>query len=263
MSKKRQLDEKKTIKPKPKDKEQSKALTTGNGVSNLQKIVGNRAIQRLLSQRSEGGQTQLDDETASRINRERGGGQQLDERLREQMESTFGYDFSDVRVHASPEADGLNEEMGAKAFTTGEDIFFRQDAYDPHSSGGQELIAHELTHVVQQGTGAVRNDSNGMTVNAPGDAFEQQADSIAHNVNTPQTAADVQRQDEEEEIQTQSLDEEEEAMQTQPLEEEEEEIQAQPLEEEEEEIQTQEEEEEEEEEEEALQMQEIPEEELI
>jgi hypothetical protein len=251
MSKKHKLDEKKTIKPKEKDKEQAKTIKNNSEVSNLQKIVGNRAIQRLLSQRSEGRQTQLDDETAARINRERGGGQQLEEGLREQMESTFGYDLSGVRVHASPEADGLSEEMGAKAFTTGQDIFFRQDAYDPHSSGGQELIAHELTHVVQQGTGAVRNDSNGMTVNAPGDVFEQQADTMAHNVNTPQTAAAVQRQDEEEDVQAQSLEEEEEAMQRQPLEEEEEEA-----------MQRQEEEEEEEEEE-ALQMQEMEEEELV
>ena len=55
-----------------------------------------------------------------------------------------------MRVHTGPRADSLNHTLQAKAFTTGQDIFFRQGAYNPASSGGQELLAHELTHVVQQ-----------------------------------------------------------------------------------------------------------------
>lgn len=169
-----------------------------SGLAHLQNQIGNRAVQRLLAQRSGEGSFELDDETAGRINRARGGGQPLDSPVQEQMSSSMDQDFSSVRVHTSPESDDLNRQLGAKAFTTGQDIFFREGAYQPQSSGGQELIAHELTHVVQQGSGAVKGGP-GMTVNAPGDAFEQEADAMAGQVaapaNTAGTEAGVQRQE--------------------------------------------------------------------
>jgi hypothetical protein len=61
-----------------------------------------------------------------------------------------------VNIHADSEADSLNKQVGARAFTTGSDIFFRQGEYNPASSNGQELLAHELTHVVQQGGAGVQ-----------------------------------------------------------------------------------------------------------
>ncbi len=84
------------------------------------------------------------------INAARGGGQSLAPELQEQMGAAMGADFSGVRVHTNAQADQLNQSIQAKAFTTGSDVFFRQGAYEPGSRGGQELIAHELTHVVQQ-----------------------------------------------------------------------------------------------------------------
>jgi len=66
------------------------------------------------------------------------------------MEQAFGADFSDVRVHSDSEANLLNQQLSARAFTTARDIFFRQDEYSPGSERGKKLIAHELTHVVQQ-----------------------------------------------------------------------------------------------------------------
>ena len=72
------------------------------------------------------------------------------------MEQVFGADFSGVKVHTDATSDELNQAIQAKAFTTGEDIFFRSGAYEPSSWGGQELLAHELTHVVQQNGGAVQ-----------------------------------------------------------------------------------------------------------
>jgi hypothetical protein len=84
------------------------------------------------------------------INRAKGGGQPLDAGLQRSMSQAMGADFSGVRVHTDSHADQLNQSIQAKAFTTGQDVFFRQGAYDPGSRGGQELIAHELTHVVQQ-----------------------------------------------------------------------------------------------------------------
>ncbi len=86
----------------------------------------------------------------------RGSGQPLAESVREPMEQAFGADFSGVRVHKDAQSDALNQSLSSRAFTTGEDIFFRQGEYEPGSLGGQELLAHELTHVVQQSGGAVQ-----------------------------------------------------------------------------------------------------------
>lgn len=86
----------------------------------------------------------------SSINRMRGTGQPLDANLQQQMGQAMGADFSGVRIHTDNQADQLNRSIQAKAFTTGQDVFFQQGAYQPNSRGGQELIAHELTHVVQQ-----------------------------------------------------------------------------------------------------------------
>jgi flagellar biosynthesis GTPase FlhF len=66
------------------------------------------------------------------------------------MEDAFGFDFTRVRIHADTEGDRLSRSLEARAFTTGSDIFFRQGAYKPESPSGQRLLAHELTHVVQQ-----------------------------------------------------------------------------------------------------------------
>lgn len=226
----------------------------GQAVSALQNMVGNRAVQRLLAQRSGDEAYELDQDTEAQINSQRGGGRQLDEGMQEKMGASLGHDFDGVRVHDSQEADGLNRQLGAKAFTTGSDIFFRQGQYNPDSSEGQELLAHEMTHVVQQSSG-LSGSSSGMTVNAPGDIYEQEADSVASSVMRQEDNLAVQRDPlpEEEELQMQEIDEEELQMQ----EEEEELAQAQEM-PEEEELQMQVEDEEEEE----LQMQEMDEDEL-
>ncbi len=173
-----------------------------SGMMDLQQKIGNRAVQRLLAQRSGAGSFELDDETTVRINRARGGGQPLEHNVQAQMGAAMDHDFSSVQVHTSPEADDLNKQLGAKAFTTGRDVFFRQGTYQPHTSGGQELIAHELTHVVQQSSGAVGGSGSRMTVNAPGDAFEQEADAVASEIVNGPAAVDeestVPRQEEEE-----------------------------------------------------------------
>ncbi|MGB0562048.1 MAG: eCIS core domain-containing protein [Spirulinaceae cyanobacterium] len=90
------------------------------------------------------------------IQHERGKGQPLAETVRQPMENAFGADFGGVRIHTNNTADQLNQSIQAKAFTTGQDVFFRQGAYAPESKGGQELLAHELTHVVQQSDGMVQ-----------------------------------------------------------------------------------------------------------
>jgi hypothetical protein len=92
----------------------------------------------------------------SSIQQSRGNGQPLGDNIRTPMEKAFGADFSGVRVHADAQSDQLNQSIQARAFTTGQDVFFRQGAYNPGSSDGQELLAHELTHVVQQNGSAVQ-----------------------------------------------------------------------------------------------------------
>jgi len=239
MSKEPILDEKVIKQRKPGPREQSKEgpKEAGAALSTLQQTVGNRAVQRLLAQRSGEGAFDLDDDMATRINQQRGGGQALDSTIQASMGVTTGHDFSGVKVHTDAESHALNEQLSAKAFTTGQDIFFREGAYSPGSSGGQELLAHELTHVAQQGAGRVDNEGGKMTVNAPGDAFEQEADAVAKTVSSPGAGANVQLQEvpEEEEVQTQPEEEEEEE-EVQMQEEDEEEVQMQAAPEEEEEI---------------------------
>jgi hypothetical protein len=87
------------------------------------------------------------------IHTARSGGQPLQAGMRGQLEGALGADFAGVRVHTGAQAHALNEALQARAFTTGHDIFFRQGEYQPGSSVGQGLMAHELAHVMQQGLG--------------------------------------------------------------------------------------------------------------
>ncbi len=90
----------------------------------------------------------------SRLASSKGKGSKLDEHTRTEMESGFGADFSNVRVHTDSEAVGMSQELGAQAFTNGSDIYFNQGKYDPTSDQGKHLLAHELTHTIHQGASA-------------------------------------------------------------------------------------------------------------
>lgn len=108
------------------------------------------------------GGTLADPQLESDIQRASNGGAPLDNSVRAPLEQAFGTDFGQVRVHADSTADRLNRSVNAKAFTTGDNIFFRQGYYKPESSGGRELLAHELAHVVQQKGGASGDASSGV-----------------------------------------------------------------------------------------------------
>lgn len=96
----------------------------------------------------------------SQLSQLQGGGRQMPESLRNMMESGFGHDFSQVRLHTDSEAASMSSSIHAKAFTLGNDIYFNRGQFNPNTSEGQRLVAHELTHVVQ-GTGKVgRQDVN-------------------------------------------------------------------------------------------------------
>jgi hypothetical protein len=95
----------------------------------------------------------------SAINSARGRGQPLEPSLQRQMGQAMGVDFHGVKIHTNDRADSLNKSLQSRAFTTKQDIFFKQGEYKPWDRQGQELIAHELTHVVQQGE-ALRRQSD-------------------------------------------------------------------------------------------------------
>ncbi|MBW4508237.1 MAG: DUF4157 domain-containing protein [Scytonematopsis contorta HA4267-MV1] len=118
------------------------------------------------------------------IQQSRGGGQPLPDNIRQPMEQEFGADFGGVKVHANSQADKLNSAIQAKAFTTRQDIFFKQGEYNPNTRGGKELLAHELTHVVQQNGGEVQGQvSTGISV----DKIQRTITTITNNQSTSQT----------------------------------------------------------------------------
>ncbi len=145
----------------------------------LQRQYGNHYVQRVidLSKKADS-DTSVAPEIEQSILQARGSGQALDTKVRGQMESSFGSDFSGVRVHTNFRADTLNRALSSRAFTTGHNIFFKHGEYNPGSSTGRELLAHELTHVVQQ-TGNVQGK---MIVGQTGDKYEQEADRVASAV---------------------------------------------------------------------------------
>lgn len=126
----------------------------------------------------------LGQDSANRIESARGGGSPLDSSVRERMETSFGADFSNVRIHQDTEADSLAQGMSARAFTTGSDVFLRtsEQASDTH------LLAHELTHVVQQSPGSAIAQQSSMSVGAANDPLEAEADRAADLVNSGASA---------------------------------------------------------------------------
>ena len=126
----------------------------GSAVSGLVSGAG-KALSGLGSKISfkerEGGATEPDDPGA--IQAQLGSGHSLDGNLKTQMQTAYGADFSDVRIHTDGKAHELSDNLNARAFTIGNDIAFGSGEYQPGTIVGDALIAHELAHVVQQGTG--------------------------------------------------------------------------------------------------------------
>ncbi|MEO1127192.1 MAG: DUF4157 domain-containing protein [Cyanobacteria bacterium J06639_16] len=92
----------------------------------------------------------VSNELEADIQNEKGKGHALEPNLQQKMGQAMGTDLSGVKIHTDTKADQLSQAIQAKAFTTGSDVFFRQGEYNTSSKGGQEVIAHELTHIVQQ-----------------------------------------------------------------------------------------------------------------
>jgi len=164
-----------------------------DGMLRMQRAVGNAGAAELAEERS----PVLDVVS--------GGGRPLDEPVRQDMQARLGADFSDVRVHADDAAHRSAQAVGAHAYTVGSNVVFQRDKYDPQSTEGRTMLAHELTHVIQQRSGPVDGTptGDGVSVSDPSDRFERAAAENAERaMAAPAPAAALQRAaDEEEELQ--------------------------------------------------------------
>lgn len=170
-----------------------------SGIMHLQRTAGNASVAQML----EG-----DDRSPVLDVVGSGGGQPLEAGVRGAMESRFGHDFSDVRVHTGSRASESARAVQAHAYTVGSDIVFQGGSYAPGTSDGQRMLAHELTHVVQQRSGPVDGTpaAGGIKVSDPSDRFEREAEANADRVMSgsaaqlpaagPSASSSVQREDE-------------------------------------------------------------------
>jgi hypothetical protein len=147
----------------------SDVLGTGD-VLGLQRAAGNAGVASLV----EDERSPVHDVVSS-------GGRPLEPEVREDMEGRLGHDFGDVRVHDDSTAHESARAVNAHAYTVGSNIVFQRDRYDPASSDGRIMLAHELTHVVQQRSGPVDGTPapGGINVSDPSDRFERDAASNA------------------------------------------------------------------------------------
>lgn len=144
------------------------------GILGLQRAVGNSGVGAMLEEE----RSPVHDVVNS------GGGSPLAPDVQEEMQGRLGHDFSDVRVHNDSKAHDSAQSVNAHAYTVGSNVVFQRDKYDPGSAEGKTMLAHELTHVVQQRSGPVDGSSagGGIKVSDPSDRFEREASSNAERV---------------------------------------------------------------------------------
>jgi len=157
------------------------------GMLRLQRAVGNAGTASMMEEE----RSPVHDVVSSP-------GESLDHEVRSDMEGRLGTDFSDVRVHRDSAAHESAQSVQAKAYTVGSHVVFQRDAYDPGSDAGKHVLAHELTHVVQQRSGPVDGTEapGGIRVSDPSDRYESAASENADRAMSaapPAQAAGVQR----------------------------------------------------------------------
>jgi hypothetical protein len=141
-----------------------------------------------ILQQSSGGRTGLSEAPAVVHEVLNSPGQPLDATTRDFMEPRFGHDFSQVRVHSGAVAAQSTREVSANAYTVGRNIVFASGQYAPHTADGRKLIAHELTHVIQQGTQISVPASVPLAIDTSG---EPAADRASEKVMSGQSAGHV------------------------------------------------------------------------
>ena len=119
-----------------------------------------------IQKKGAAGESMASDAVSDRIQSTKGGGSPMPPATKSFMESGFGADFSGVRIHTGDYAAGMSKELNAQAFTVGSDIYFNEGKFSEGSSDGKQLLAHELTHVVQQnGAGpSIQRDVEGTSM---------------------------------------------------------------------------------------------------
>ncbi len=152
--------------------------------------------QTMQASRADGSNLRLQgDEIASNLQAVvgAGGGQPLDDATRAFMEPRFGHDFGRVRVHTDDVAARTASSARSLAFTVGSDIVFGAGQLAPQTESGRHLLAHELTHVVQQSSGPVAGTplGKGLTISDPSDSYEQAAETNARAVMSGQQALPI------------------------------------------------------------------------
>ena len=202
---------------------------TAEAMVSLQNHQGNAYVQQVVKRvqatpDSDKKEEERLDRTIQNLQQHKGSGHPLEGETREQMEQGLGYDFSQVRLHTDKTAHETSETLGAKAFTMGTDIFLSEkNSGEISSSEGRGLLAHELTHVVQQSRGHLSLPGSKVKMGQVGDTYEQEADTIAEGVVRGGQPLPRQAEEEEEMLQAKAAAE---GVQRQVEEEEEEELQA-------------------------------------
>lgn len=141
------------------DKQQLPPMVSPTPSSIVQNSCADCEQEKVL-QRSSIGQDSggtISPSVGTRLQNRKGQGKQLPPPVAQQMGQGFNTDFGAVRIHADQEASDLNDQLSARAFTYETDIYFASGEYDPGSASGKRLLAHELTHVVQQQGGEAPN----------------------------------------------------------------------------------------------------------
>jgi Domain of unknown function (DUF4157) len=171
----------------PINEQQGRAAAEGRsdvlgeaGLMGLQRAAGNGAVSSMV-----------DDDPSPVHEVVSSGGRPLEPDVRADMEGRLGNDFGDVRVHDDAAAHSSAQSVNAHAYTVGSNVVFQRDKYDPSSDAGRTMLAHELTHVVQQRSGPVDGTptAGGIKVSDPSDRFEREAAANAERVmSTPAPA---------------------------------------------------------------------------
>ena len=107
----------------------------------------------------------VSDGLSQSIQTSKGRGNSMDSNTQSFMSSRFGSDFSDVKIHTDNQAVQLSRNLNAKAFTVGNDVYFNEGQYQPGFAAGKQLLAHELTHTLQQG--GASSSSSGLIQRTP------------------------------------------------------------------------------------------------
>lgn len=165
----------------PAEREAERITEEVMSMSDPSAVDGSLEVRRSVSAGGSGSSdgSTISEESERRIRSVQGGGKPLSEEARSFFEPRFGRDFSDVRVHTGTDADQAARSINATSFTMGSDIAFAKGNYDPDSTEGKQLLAHELTHVVQQGESKPRSSETIQRNNEDGEGGCEQAEEVS------------------------------------------------------------------------------------